>query len=765
MASLFLILLIAAPLQAAVVSGTVYLGGGESRQPAVGVKLLVRAADGPEVLLSRETDAEGRYVLSDLPKGAIIISAVKRGYVLSPQTPARQLALAPQDNVTGLDFDLIPGGIVAGRVSDAEGEPLQGVQVELKRPGANPAAAPPLRAATDDTGTFRLFGLEPGRYVLLGRRGMQNSPPVYFPGRSEEKDAELIEIAAGAEKSGIDLRFPPDQTGGGPPRPDPELKEIPAGQDTQPAAAQPAVVPQRAGEGPRGAIGGVVVSAQSGEPLGGATITLSQTAQGRLSTQSVKAAPDGAFLFPQLAPGVYGISAKKAGYRPRALTGGVILSENQGRTGLEIKLDREPSISGRVEDGDRQPVIGATVTAYALRWVKGRRIAMHGPSVTADDRGRYRLAGLPPGRYVIGASLVPAPDEQASGDLDLGTGKSFYPSGERAVDGVALDLRFGQELQEINLRLAPRESYSVSGVVTDAETRGPCNSCTIRALNLDESYSLSMAKSAVAADGSYRVRGLTPGSYRIIAEKRSGGRTLVSSRTVQVERRDLTGVHLVSGVLRTLTGRVILESPPPAEPGSAQDKPQIAMEVILGPADGIGTAVSARVASDGSFRAINPPCESCMVLLEQAPQGGYLRTVRVQGRELPAPEIEIPGDTTPPPIELVVSFKSGSLSGQVARPSQGGERPPVDAILLLVPAANESPYLAPQTTGIRPDGGFRMSGIPPGAYTAFAVPRNGKLDWGSPDVRRQMESFGKAVRISADRPETIELPLAPEDQT
>jgi protocatechuate 3,4-dioxygenase beta subunit len=745
-------------LGAAVLTGAVYLAGGEERRAAAGVKVLVRAADSAEVLRSTETDAEGRYVVSIVGKATVVVSAVKRGYFLSPQNGSRRLDFSAQDNFTGVDFDLVPGGAVTGRVTDAEGEPLERVHLELRRAGVARSSDSAIQALTDDTGAYRFFGLEPGRYIMLGRRPPLNAA-TYYPGRAEEKEAEAIEVSAGEEASGIDLRLP------GPPadaiRSAPETAR---GQESPGAAVQPAANPPRAGEGPRSMAGGVVVSAQTGEPLGGATLTLSYNVQGRLSTLSVKAGPDGLFLFQQLAAGVYGLSARKAGFRSRSLTGGVAVGENQARTGLEIKLDREPSIAGRVEDGEGHPVIGATVTAYALRWVRGRRIAVHGPTTSTDDRGRYRLTALPPGRYVIGAAVVPLASEQATGDLDLGTGKSFYPSGGRAVEAVPIEVRYGQELTGINLRLLPRESFSVSGLVTDSETRGPCGSCMILAFNLEESYTLSQARSSVAPDGSYHVRGLTPGTYRIVAEKQAGGRTVISSRTIEVDRRDITGVHLFSGILRAQEGRVVLESPPSGDTGGTGNEPGIAIEVILGPSDGIGTAVSARVGPDGAFRAINPPCETCMILVDNLPAGGYLQAVRAQGRELPAPEIEIPGGASPPPVELVVSFKSASLAGQLARAEgQGAERPHVEALLMLVPAANESPYLSPQTTGIRPDGSFQISGIPPGAYIAFAIPRSTKLDWGSPDVRKQMESFGRPVRLSAGRPESIELPLAAED--
>ncbi|MBI3695193.1 MAG: hypothetical protein HY238_10195, partial [Acidobacteria bacterium] len=64
-------------------------------------------------------------------------------------------------------------------------------------------------AATDDRGVYRVYGLEPGRYILLARPtrrlGEQRAVALYYPGRSDESQAEEIEITTGAEIIGIDL--------------------------------------------------------------------------------------------------------------------------------------------------------------------------------------------------------------------------------------------------------------------------------------------------------------------------------------------------------------------------------------------------------------------------------------------------------------------------------------------------------------------------------------------------------------------------------
>jgi hypothetical protein len=66
----------------------------------------------------------------------------------------------------------------------------------------------------DDRGVYRAFGLEPGRYLLeiAPPEEMPIQPdrlaPAYYPGVADPARAAEIDVAAGAEITGIDLIFP-----------------------------------------------------------------------------------------------------------------------------------------------------------------------------------------------------------------------------------------------------------------------------------------------------------------------------------------------------------------------------------------------------------------------------------------------------------------------------------------------------------------------------------------------------------------------------
>jgi hypothetical protein len=130
-------------------------------------------------------------------------------------------------------------------------------------------------------------------------------------------------------------------------------------------------------------ISGRVVADETGDAVPNARVTLTTATQG---TPVVLTDGDGRFAL-GAAPGRYGVAASKTGY---ARTGVAPMTAGQP---VEIRLQRGAAISGRVVDGFGDPVVSARVVAET------RSSGPAGVTVVAtsdtDDRGEYRLAGLP----------------------------------------------------------------------------------------------------------------------------------------------------------------------------------------------------------------------------------------------------------------------------------------------------------------------------------------------------------------------------------
>jgi len=202
------------------ITGTVYLRQAPARQPMPGVQVAARRSPDGVLVATTTTDTQGRFQFPHPPRTRLSIGASKPGYSARAVASGESILLldagAPAD-VNGSDFELFPGGVVTGRITDQWNEPLEKATVTVYLVGGSGVvdAAPGNSVQTDDRGHYRIFGLEPGRYVLLARlsRRLNDQPPaLFYPGSSDPSRARAIEVSAGAETTSIDVAMRPEPT-------------------------------------------------------------------------------------------------------------------------------------------------------------------------------------------------------------------------------------------------------------------------------------------------------------------------------------------------------------------------------------------------------------------------------------------------------------------------------------------------------------------------------------------------------------------------
>ena len=200
-----------------------------------------------------------------------------------------------------------------------------------------------------------------------------------------------------------------------------------------------------------GAISGVVVDSATDKPLAGAVVTLSPFAGAAVEVgmtapgQQMRQITDelGRFVFTGL-PGKssYTITATKFGYFDGAFgrrglddinnqTRRVSLADGQWFRDTRIELLKPGAISGMVTDETGDPLVGVRVRAYAEIFVGGVRQLASGMSAPTDDRGSYRIASLPPGRYFV---AVPSVQNAAPADLLPDAPAPNLPGGQDALE-------------------------------------------------------------------------------------------------------------------------------------------------------------------------------------------------------------------------------------------------------------------------------------------------------------------------------------------
>jgi len=129
----------------------------------------------PAFRYAETTDIDGKFLFEDVAPGRYMLTAEKAGFVpgrygaRSTTSPGTQLAVSAGQEMKDLVFLLTPQGVITGRVTDEDGDPVRGVQVTILRTGYNRGRRlflPSGGTNTDDQGNFRAGSLAPGRYYL-----------------------------------------------------------------------------------------------------------------------------------------------------------------------------------------------------------------------------------------------------------------------------------------------------------------------------------------------------------------------------------------------------------------------------------------------------------------------------------------------------------------------------------------------------------------------------------------------------------------------
>jgi hypothetical protein len=325
---------------------------------------------------------------------------------------------------------------------------------------------------------------------------------------------------------------------------------------------------------PAGVITGVVVDGTTGEAIPEAVVFLSASPAGPIGSQTRQLTDDrGRFAFVQL-PGdaSYTISATKFGY----LDGGygrdamptdplrtIPLKASEWIPNIKVAIWKPGAISGVVRDETGEPVVGVVVRALKRVRIQGRDDFVAGPVTRTDDRGRYRIHTLPPGKYVVQIpsvqASVPASAKVGEADerfalrprppiaaelLDLldvdqaqrlaigryavppppANGRHFsypiiyHPAATSVTEATTIELKFGDDRQNVDLTLMPVQSVRVSGVVD-----GPpesLRSLTLRLLpagleNLG--FGSETATALVTSDGRFTFLNVPAGQYTLDA--------------------------------------------------------------------------------------------------------------------------------------------------------------------------------------------------------------------------------------------------------
>jgi hypothetical protein len=509
------------------------------------------------------TNVDGRFAFTDVPAGAYDLAATKPPFLAArfgatkPGGKGIPIVLADGARISGVELTLVPGAVIAGRISDERGEPSSNVSVRILRRSARANGTAFERvdsyANTDDRGEYRIFGLQPGEYLVtaaplassqpatirlttqadvdraLQDRRSSGAPvtnrnslaapasmpapdatpratiaiaPVYYPGTTNAALASVVTLAAGEERTRVDFQTEVVRTG---------------------------------------RVEGRVTSLDGPLP-GGMFVTMVPTAFTRtLATtpSTVAVRPDGTFSFPGVPPGDYMVAAGPGSQivvtsegASRAVSGGQappgapsgawsfgaapVRVDGHDVTDVAVAIQRGLDVPGRVAFAGTSPSHTVQMSVVLTPAEEVSQIVRQ-PFAGQPDRatGQFVISGVTPGRYRVGVAspLVGGPVPPPTWTL-----KSIAVKG-RDVTDLPFDIVRDAEPLDLVVTMSDRPA-SLQGRFQDAAAR-PVTEFFVVLFSTDRAFWTWQSRRVLAArpssDGVFAFSNVPAGEYWLAA--------------------------------------------------------------------------------------------------------------------------------------------------------------------------------------------------------------------------------------------------------
>jgi hypothetical protein len=317
---------------------------------------------------------------------------------------------------------------------------------------------------------------------------------------------------------------------------------------------------------------------------------------------------------------------------------------------------RESSIAGRVAEPDGIPAPDALVFA-AVRRDGGHTILRNTQTTTAWD-GRYRITGLPPGKYLV--VVLPDPSahperfranvERRAPEASSSTRPHFDPTFFPGVTDVAaaadITVLDGIAVDGIDVWLTPGQRFSISGRVRWPENTAVEN-IAIEYANLSAHRS---GLWTVPEPGDvFLINGVPQGTVVLLARADSTRGPLAGLVTTEVSASSVEDVELRLTPPGVVSGRIVYESSVPA---SSRAK-VIALRQRLLPVSPLYPTPESSVDADGRFRIDNALGEYD-VDVRGLPADLRVKTVLRKGRRLSDDRVSVRAGEVIAGIEVVI---------------------------------------------------------------------------------------------------------------
>lgn len=467
---------------------------------------------------------------------------------------------------------------------------------------------------------------------------------------------------------------------------------------------------------------------------------------------------DGKFVVPSLDEGSYRVAVTLDGYvrqeyGQRSFTGQgtpLNLAEAEVLKDIVVRLTPTAALNGRITAPDGRPAANVPVQLIRVGYGQnGQRNFQITTRATSNDRGEYRLFWITPGRYYLAAGSplgerIPLPSDSYV--------LTYYPGTADVGRALALDVKPGSEAF-FDLVAPKQEPYKIRGRIVDASSLSPSAvglSLAFPTFSGGGAGYLVYSQAYDSKTGNFELHDIPPGHYVI----QVNGGTATARVPVEVTNADIEGLTIVVAPGVSINGLVRVEGE-----GAPQGAARIQLRPVLpGTANFVGFAPQAQAAPDGTFRLDNVLSGAYRAVITP-PGDSFVKEARLDRSDALNSLVEVSESrfaaTT---LEIVLSTNVAQIDGVVGD-AQLQRVSGIQAV--LVPDSNRDRTDLFRTATSDQNGRFSMRRIAPGDYHLFAWETLEPNAYYDPDLLKRSMPLGTALHIEESARLSPEIKLIP----
>lgn len=411
----------------------------------------------------------------------------------------------------------------------------------------------------------------------------------------------------------------------------------------------------------------------------------------------------------------------------------IALADDEVIENVNFSLVRGGVITGRATFADGRPVIAEIITLIletkkengVVRFPNGEQQ----PAMT-DDRGIYRIYGIPDGRYKVclgfdglGISTNKSKSEKHK--------KTFYPGVTDEAAAEWIEIKNGNEVRDIDIKLgAGEKAYSVAGRVVDADTGKALSDFAVSLAMILKKEDGSVSSNTINwsrtnSQGAFKLEGIVTGAYAAFAYEMGTPRQYYSDATrFEVNGADVSGIEVKVRRGLTVSGIAIIEDT--TDPAIISELSQMYISASSrrlqqdheSDFEAVSSSVS-WISRDGNFSLSGLRPGQLQIYVQNSSLPLHLTLIRVERDSLDMTQgFELKAGESITNLRVVLALANCQIRGQVK--VEGGtfskNRESGVSAVRIIGNKDTSSELKNYTARLDPNGRFLLDGLVAGEY-------------------------------------------------